>query len=135
LSISFALNPRPTRVESEAFAYSSLQSIEIQRAIRYIGGSAFIDSEVGFISIEASHDRFVIENDFLIDIVDHRSIRNLSRLCQIETMNTIEVLRSSSFHIRTLLLRFYSNRTHDSLGLSREHFDIHRFSRLKSTEC
>jgi hypothetical protein len=49
------------------------------------------------ISIEAGHDRFVIENDFLINIVDHRLIRKISRSCHIEIMNTIKILGLSCF--------------------------------------
>jgi hypothetical protein len=85
------------RIESEAFSFSSLKSVEIPRAVRFIDGSAFIGCDLYSISIEAGHDRFVIENDFLIDIVDHRLIRNLSRSCHIEIMNTIEILGSSCF--------------------------------------
>jgi hypothetical protein len=39
----------------------------------------------------------MIENDFLIHVVDHRLIRNFSRSSHIEIMNTIEILGSSCF--------------------------------------
>jgi hypothetical protein len=42
------------------------------RSVRFIDGSAFIGSELYSISIEAGHDQFMIDNNFPIDIVDHR---------------------------------------------------------------
>jgi hypothetical protein len=86
-----------TRIELHAFSSSSLQPIDIPRAVRFINGFAFIDSKLYSISIEAGHDRFVIENDFLIDIVDHRLIRNFSRSCHIDIVNTIGIVGSSCF--------------------------------------
>jgi hypothetical protein len=78
-SISFESNSRLTQIKSSAFSSSSLESIEIPRDVRSIDGSAFIGSELYSISIEAGHDRFVIESGILIDLVDHRLIRNFSR--------------------------------------------------------
>jgi hypothetical protein len=86
-----------TRIESEALSYSSPKSIEIPQGVRFIDGSAFVRSELYSISIEVGHDRFVIENDFLIDIVDFRYIQNVSRLYHIEIMNSIDILGSSYF--------------------------------------
>jgi hypothetical protein len=86
-----------TRFESDAFSCSSLNWIEIPRAIRFIDGSAFIKAELSSVSIEVGHDRFMIENDFFIDIVDHRLIRSCSRSSHLEIMNIIEILGSSCF--------------------------------------
>jgi hypothetical protein len=96
-SVSFELNSRLTRIESGAFSSSLLQWIENPRAVGFIDGSAFIGCKLDSISIEAGHDRFVIEKDFLINIVDHRLIRIFSSSCHIEIMNTIEILGSSCF--------------------------------------
>jgi hypothetical protein len=46
--------------------------MKIPRAFRFIDYSAFIGSELCSVSIEAGHDRFVIENNFRIDIVDYQ---------------------------------------------------------------
>jgi hypothetical protein len=55
-----------TRIESEAFSYSSLQSIVIPRNVRFIDGSAFIGVTLSSISIESGNDIFVVENGFLV---------------------------------------------------------------------
>jgi hypothetical protein len=78
---------------------SSLDSIEIPRDVRFINGCAFVQAHLSSISLEAGHDPLVIENDFLIDIVDHRLIRNFSRSCHIEIMITVEIVGSSCFSL------------------------------------
>jgi hypothetical protein len=47
------------------------------------------------VSIEADHDRFVIKNDFLIEIIDHPLIRHLARSSHLEILKTIEMLGPS----------------------------------------
>jgi hypothetical protein len=74
-SITFESNSHLTRIESEAFSYSSLQSIVIPRNVRFIDSSAFTDLTLLSISIESGNEIFVIENDFVRDIVDHKLIR------------------------------------------------------------
>jgi hypothetical protein len=96
-SISFESNSRLIRIESGAFSFLSLQWTESPRDIRFIDGSALIGSELYYISIEAGHDRFIIENDFRITIVDYRLIRDFSRSSHIEIMNTIEIIGSLCF--------------------------------------
>jgi hypothetical protein len=64
------------RIESSAFSSSSLESIEIPRHVRFIDGSAFAGIKSKCVSIEAGHEQFSIENDFLVDIINHRLIRN-----------------------------------------------------------
>jgi hypothetical protein len=49
------------------------------------------------ISIEIGNERFVIENDLLIDIVDHTLIRNLSTSSNIPIPPSIEILGSNCF--------------------------------------
>jgi hypothetical protein len=49
-----------TRIESSAFASSSLQSIEIPRNVQFIDGSAFCGTRCDHVSIEAGHNRFEI---------------------------------------------------------------------------
>jgi hypothetical protein len=77
-SISFASNSRLIRIERCAFAFSSLHSIEIPRNVEFIDGSAFAGTTCNHISIEADHKRIAMRNDFLVDFVDHRLIRNFS---------------------------------------------------------
>jgi predicted metal-binding protein len=86
-----------TRIESEAFSYSSLQSFVIPRNVEFIDGSAFIDLNLSLISIESGNDIFVIENDFLIDIVHHKLIRNFSESSEVEIGRNIEILASNCF--------------------------------------
>jgi hypothetical protein len=47
---------RLTRIESEGFSSSSLESIEMPQAVRFVDDSAFINSELYSVSIEAGHD-------------------------------------------------------------------------------
>jgi hypothetical protein len=86
-----------TRIESSAFSYSSLQSIVIPRNVKFIDGSAFIGVTLSSISIESGNEIFVIENDFLIDILRHKLIRNFSKSSAIELAGDIEILGSNCF--------------------------------------
>jgi hypothetical protein len=63
-----------TRIESNVFSYSSLQSIVIPRGVQFIDGSAFRNVSFSTISIEHGNERFVLREDFLIDLVDHKLI-------------------------------------------------------------
>jgi hypothetical protein len=65
-AISFESNSRLTRIESSGFSSSSLESIEIPRNVHVSDGSAYLGVRLNIISIEAGHDRFVIENDPLL---------------------------------------------------------------------
>jgi hypothetical protein len=100
-----------SRIESRGFSYALLKSIEIARVVRSIDVSAFIDFKFYSISIEAGHDQFVIDNDFLIEIVDQRLIRIFSRSSHFEIMHTFEILGSSCFSGCNLLsfISFQSN--------------------------
>jgi hypothetical protein len=71
-SISFDSHSRLTRIESKALSDSSLDSIERPPAIQFIDGSAFSEAKLNSVSMEVAHDRFLNDNDFLIDIIDHR---------------------------------------------------------------
>jgi hypothetical protein len=70
-SIPFKSNLRLIRIESFAFQESLLQSIEIPRNVRFIDGSAFAEIESICVSIESGQERFSVQNDFLIDAIDH----------------------------------------------------------------
>jgi hypothetical protein len=96
-SIRFESNSRLTPIESFAFSKSSLKSIVIPRNVRFIDGSAFVGVTLSSIAIEPGNDRFVIENELLIDIVDHKLIRNFSKSSEIEIPSSIEILGSSCF--------------------------------------
>jgi hypothetical protein len=86
-----------TRIESNAFSFSSLESIVIPRNVRFIDGSAFIRVPLSSISIESGNEIFVIENDLLIDVLHHKLIRNFSRSSTIEIGRNVEILGSHCF--------------------------------------
>jgi predicted metal-binding protein len=96
-SITFESNSLLTRIESHAFSYSSLESIVIPRNVQFIDGSAFRCVTLSSISIESGNEMFVIEKDFLIDILHHKLIRNLSKSSEVEIARTIEIVGSNCF--------------------------------------
>jgi hypothetical protein len=96
-SVSFESNSQLTRIESNAFSSSSLQSLIIPRSVQFIDGSAFILLSLSSISIESGNEYFVVENDFLIDVIHHKLIRNFSDSSNIEITSDIEILGSSCF--------------------------------------
>jgi hypothetical protein len=96
-SVSFESNSRLTRIESQAFWYYSVQSIVIPRGVRLIDGSAFHNVKLSSISIENGNERFVIRANLLIDIVDHKLIRNLSRSSSVRIPCDLEILGSGCF--------------------------------------
>jgi hypothetical protein len=69
----------------------------IPRGVRFIDGSAFENVDFLSISIENGNERFVIRDDFLIDIVDHKLIRNLSSSPSVTIPRDIEILGSGCF--------------------------------------
>jgi hypothetical protein len=87
-----------TRIESEAFSYSSPQSIVIPRNVRFIDGSAFIGLALSSISIELGNDIFAIDNDLILDVLGHKLIRTISKSSKIEISSHIEILGSNFFH-------------------------------------
>jgi predicted metal-binding protein len=109
-SITFESNSRLTRIEPEVFSFSSLQSIVIPRNVQFIAGSAFIGATLSSISIESGNNIFVIENDFLIDVLHHKLIRAFSESSEIEIARTIEILGSKCCSSpRFLSIMFESN--------------------------
>jgi hypothetical protein len=83
-----------TRIASEAFYESSLQSIVIPQNVQFIEGSAFLGVTLSSISIESGNDIFVIENGILIDILHHKLIRIFSDSLEIEIARDIEIVGS-----------------------------------------
>jgi hypothetical protein len=69
----------------------------IPRGVRFIAGSAFRNVKLSSISIESGNERFVIRGDLLIDIVDHKLIRNLSRSPSVIIPCDVEILGSGCF--------------------------------------
>jgi hypothetical protein len=65
--------------------------------VQFIDGSAFSETTCNQVSIEAGHERFAMQNDFLIDFVNHRLIRNFSSSSNIEMFWNLEILGSSCF--------------------------------------
>jgi hypothetical protein len=85
------------RIESKAFSYSTLESIEIPRNVQFIDGSAFQNIFSTFVSIKSSNPHFSMANDFLVDIIHHRLVRNFSSSRFITIDADIEILGSSCF--------------------------------------
>jgi hypothetical protein len=96
-SITFESNSQLTQIESFALIWSSLQSITIPRSVRFIDGSAFIGMKSFSISTECGHEKFVVENVLLIDVLVYKLIRNLSNSSTVTIPNHIEILGSSCF--------------------------------------
>jgi hypothetical protein len=69
----------------------------IPRGVRFIDGSAFRGVKLLSISLENGNDRFEIREDFLIDIVDHKLIRNLSSSSSLIIPCDIEILGPECF--------------------------------------
>jgi hypothetical protein len=118
-SVSFEVESPLKRIESEVFSNSPLQSIVIPRKTHVLDGSAFQNVKLSSISIESGNERFVIRDDFLIDIVDHKLIRNLSWSpsviipCDIEIVGSrcfswCSSLKSLSFEVESRLRRIES---------------------------
>jgi hypothetical protein len=69
----------------------------ISRGVQFIDRSAFQNVELSSISIESENERFIIERNSLIDIVDHKVIRNCSNSSSVIIPRDIEILGSESF--------------------------------------
>jgi hypothetical protein len=91
-SITFKSNSHLTRIESFAFSGSSLQSIVIPRKVQFIDGSAFLNVTLSSISIESGNEYFVIEHEFLIDVLHHKLIRHLWESSEIKIGRNVEML-------------------------------------------
>jgi hypothetical protein len=69
----------------------------IPRNVQFIDGSTFCDLTLSSISIESGNERFTIENNFLIDIVDHKFIHDFSNSSNVQIPADIEILGSRCF--------------------------------------
>jgi hypothetical protein len=96
-SITFESNSHLTRIESKAFDESSLQSIVIPPNFQLIDCSVLIGLALSSISIESGNDLFVIENDFILDALHYKLIRNVLKSSEVEILNHIEILGSNFF--------------------------------------
>jgi hypothetical protein len=96
-SIAFESNSRLTRIESNAFRGSSLQSILIPRNVEFIDVSTFVSVALSSISIEPGNEIFVLERNILIDVLRHKLIQHFSRSSAIEIGRNIKVLGSKCF--------------------------------------
>jgi hypothetical protein len=95
--ISFESPSRLIRIESNAFSYSSIESIIIPRSVQFIDSSAFTPTKLSSISIENGNEIFSIERGFLIDILHHKSIYNFSNSSHLTICSDIEILGSTCF--------------------------------------
>jgi hypothetical protein len=63
----------------------------------FIDGSAFSCVNLSECLIESGNERFVFENDFIIDVVDHKLIHSFSTSSHLEIPCHIEILGSLCF--------------------------------------
>jgi hypothetical protein len=66
--------------------------------VQSIDGSAFYSMNLSNCLIEPDNRRFIFDKTFLLDVVDHRLIRNFSGASHITIPRDIEILGSSCFH-------------------------------------
>jgi hypothetical protein len=90
-SISFESRSRLTRIESNAFISSTLQSILIPRSVQSSEASAFIETNLLPILIEDGNERFSIKEGFRIDILHHKLIYHFSNSSPIKICSDIEI--------------------------------------------
>jgi hypothetical protein len=76
---------------------SCLQLIIIFRSVQFIDGSAFCIVTLSSSEIECGNDRFVFENAYLIDILDHKLIATFSASSTITIPFFIDILGPSCF--------------------------------------
>jgi hypothetical protein len=112
-----------------AFSFSSLESIIIPRNVQFIDGLALSNLTLSSISIENGNERFGIENNLLIDIVDHQLLRNFGNSSNLQIPSDIEILESDCFASCEMLslITFESNSR-----LKRIKSDAFSFSSLES---
>jgi hypothetical protein len=110
--ISFESPSCLRRIESRAFAFSSLQSIVVPRNVQFIDGSAFCDIELLSCEIESESDIFIFENEFLIDILDHKLIRNFQNHPISQFHHLLKFLDHPVFKSAYHFHQFHLNRRH-----------------------
>jgi hypothetical protein len=74
--IPFESNPRLKRIESSEFPFLSHRLIESPQSIQFMDNLGFSGIDLNPISIENGHERFVIDQGFLIAILDLRFIHS-----------------------------------------------------------
>jgi hypothetical protein len=85
----------------------------IPRVVRFIHGSALLGVKVLEILIEGGHEKFVLREDLLIEIVDRKLMRNFSSSstviirCDIEIRGLLGV-----FHSKSLSLVSFESNSH-----------------------
>jgi hypothetical protein len=70
----------------------------ISRNVEFIDAAAFCNVNFSSCMIESGNERFVLHQDFLIDIFDHKFIHNFSTLPDFTIPFDIEIVGSSSFN-------------------------------------
>jgi hypothetical protein len=103
-TISFASPSRLTRIGSDAFSDSGLQSIVSPKTIQFLDGSALASSLILFCQIENGNERFVMETAFLIDPIDHKLIPTFSISSHVDIPGHIAILGRPSFAYYTFIL-------------------------------
>jgi hypothetical protein len=95
--LSFESDSQLLRIESEAFSSTALQSLVIPRTVRWIAGSAFTNLAMSSVFIEKGNPTFEFRDDFLIDAIHHKLIRDFSNSRLREIPDEIEILGVSTF--------------------------------------
>jgi hypothetical protein len=65
--------------------------------VQFIDSSAFCGVDLTSSSIESGNERFVIEIDFVLDIIHHKLIRHFAKLSDVVIPPNIEILGASCF--------------------------------------
>jgi hypothetical protein len=96
-SIAFESDSELTRIESEAFAYSTLTSITIPRNVEFLDVSAFFCTSKISISIDPDNLHFAVRSNFVFDSSLTRLIRYFGQESDVIIPSYVEVLCSSCF--------------------------------------
>jgi hypothetical protein len=96
-SVSFESGSQLARIESNAFWFLPLRSIVIPPSVRFIGAFAFCNEHLSSISISIENDRYVIDHNLLIDIVDHTSMDHFPNSPDLTIPSDVQTIGSESF--------------------------------------
>jgi hypothetical protein len=86
-----------SRIDSEAFCFSTVQSIVIPRTVEFIDVSAFAHGSISLMSAEHGNAIRQIRNQFLIDYNSHKLMHDFSRPWIADVPSEIEILGPSCY--------------------------------------
>jgi hypothetical protein len=101
------------RIEAVVLSGFSLQLMGIPRSVRFIHGSVFMSVELLENLIERGHEKFVLREDLLTEIVDHNLIRNFSSSSSVIIRCNIEIFGLLGFfHWKSFLFVSFESNSH-----------------------